>query len=53
MKRKVKTSEKKLTLDKFTVVELQNPKMIMGGVTNDGTGGDDHNTVTSPTGRKE
>ncbi|MCL9807441.1 hypothetical protein NAT51_18080 [Flavobacterium amniphilum] len=54
MKRKVKTTEKKLTFEKFTVVELQNPIMIVGGGNNDGTGGDNNTvTVTSPTGRKD
>lgn len=51
MKRKIKKTEKKLTLEKFTVAELNNPMKIMGGGNNDGTG--DNNTATFPTGRKD
>jgi hypothetical protein len=51
MKRKIKKTEKKLTLEKFTVAELNNPIKIMGGGNNDGTG--DNNTATFPTGRKD
>lgn len=55
MKRKEKTTKKKLTLEKFTVAELNNPIMIMGGVGNDGNDGNggDNNTATFPTGRKD
>lgn len=35
MKKKVLNKEKKLTLEKFKVAELKNPKMIIGGDPND------------------
>lgn len=43
MKKKVVKTEKKLSLEKFKVAELKNPKIIFGGYNND----DDKKTITT------
>jgi hypothetical protein len=47
MKKKVIKTEKKLSLEKFKVAELKNPRMIIGG---DGNGnGNGNGGLTTPT----